>query len=873
MRGSRHTPSCLLTVAAVFWAVVPAMAGSALEPAQTGGVEAVDRALASLSLHARLLVVGAHPDDEDTSLLTFVRRGMGGEAAYLSLSRGEGGQNLIGPELGVGLGLIRTGELTAARGLEGTRQFFTRAYDFGYTRSLEETLERWPKQELLEDAVWVVRRFKPQIVVAVFPEDSRAGHGQHQTSGIIAGALMDAAGYPDRYPNMTAEGYPPWQPEAFFRSAWWDPELVTANFSLDTIDPFSGKSVYQIAASSRSMHRSQDMGTLQRLGRIEGGVGWEAGAVGENESELFGGIDTSMSAIAATLETGPLRDQIETTLEGIERDARLARERLTPVALGSSIPVLADIVARLSRLADSLGQAERQSVGIDAVRDLIDEKRRFAIDGLVAAAGVSADAFFDRPTVVPGGSIKATAVVWNSGSSEVRVSKIEPQTGEGWRLEGTRVPEAHKRISGLEQLEFDLVVERQSEPTVPYFLRRPRLGDMYDWSCIDLEVRGKPLQPPPVRLRFELEVGGVAIEIEREAVYRYLDQATGEVREPIRVVPALEVEVDPELILWPIQSSAGRQLKVGLRSHSDQPVRGRLLVSLEPSWTEIPSTEFSLDAGSTDLVSIGLSLPAQIRPGRNRLSVVAELESGETFDSSFPLIRYPHIRSQPLVQKAETEIQVLDLELPELHRIGYIRGASDRVPEVLSEIGLEIELLTPETLESSDFSGFDAIVVGSRAYEIDSALRNANPSLLAYVREGGLLVVQYQQYQFVAGGYAPYPLEIARPHGRVTDENSAVEFINGRHPTLNRPNKLNASDWQDWVQERGLYFASTWDSAYEPILALRDPDQPEQRGSLLVARVGNGTYVYTGLSFFRELPAGVPGALRLFSNLLALGDV
>jgi LmbE family N-acetylglucosaminyl deacetylase len=861
----------LLPVVAALWAAAPLLGVSELEPAQTGGVEAVDRALASLSLHARVLVVGAHPDDEDTSLLALVRKGIGGEAAYLSLSRGEGGQNLIGPELGVGLGLIRTGELAAARSLEGTRQFFTRAYDFGYTRSLEETLQRWPKESLLEDAVRVVRRFKPQIVVAVFPEDSRAGHGQHQASGVVARELMEAAGYPDRYPHLSAEGYPPWQPEAFFSSVWWEPERVTAKFSLDAVDPFSGKSVYQIAASSRSMHRSQDMGTLQRLGRIEGGVGWEAGAAGESEDELFGGIDTSLSAIAGYLDSGSIRDLVQVALEEIELDARQARELLSPVALERSVPVLADIVAGLSRLSNRLSEVEDSRLGIQVVRELIEEKRRFAVGGLIAAAGVSADVFSDRATVVPGGSIKATAVVWNSGSSEVRVSRMELEADDDWRLKGTRIPEAHPRISGLEQLEFDLEVDRESEPTIAYFLRTPRPGDMYDWTGVDPEVRTNPLQPAPVRVRFELEVDGVLVEIEREAVHRYLDQATGEVREPIRIVPTLEVEIDPALILWPIQSSVGRQLRVGLRSHSDQPLRGRLAITLEPKWFEIPGQEFALDPGSTGVVRVDLNLPEQIPPGRNRLSVVAELESGQKFGSSYSLIRYPHIRPQPLVRQAETVIQVLDLELPELSRIGYIRGASDRVPEVLSEVGLEIELLTAETLESGDFSRFDAIVVGSRAYEIDPALRNANSSLLAYVQQGGLMVVQYQQYQFVAGGFAPFPLEIERPHGRVTDENSPVELVDRSHRVLNRPNRLDSSDWQDWVQERGLYFASTWDPAYEPILVLWDPDQPPQRGSLLVAEVGNGTYVYTGLSFFRELPAGVPGALRLFSNLLALG--
>jgi hypothetical protein len=780
---------------------------------------------------------------------------------------------LIGPELGVGLGLIRTGELNAARELEGTSQFFTRAFDFGYTRSLEETLQRWPREQLLEDAVRVVRRFKPQVVVAVFPSDSRAGHGQHQASGVIASDLMEFAGNPDRYPHLTTEGYPPWQPEAFFRSFWWDPELTTVHFALDEIDPFTGKSVYQIAASSRSMHRSQDMGTLQRIGRIEGGVGWESGSAGEGETELFGGIDTDLSAIASQLAPGLLREQTETTLREIEQNARRARGLVTPSGLDDSVPALGALVERLSRLLGAVLDAEGTIQGAEIVSDLLEEKLRASMEGLAAAAGVTVDGISDRALVTPGGSLEATGTVWNSGSRQVDVSAIEILATSDWRVVDTKVPEKHPRISGLESLDFELAVDHQSRPTVPYYLRQPLEGDMYDWKGIEGRVQGYPLEPAPLRMLFNLEVDGVAIHLEREVVYQSLDQAVGEVREPVRVVPKLEVQINPGLVLWPIEGSGGRQLELGLHSHSDRPLRGRLRFDLDPQWPKVADREFAIeDPGGVQVLNVKVTLPATVEPGRRTLSVVAELEGGEEFKSSYPLIRYPHLRPLPFDRRAESEIQVLDLELPDLQRIGYIRGASDRVPEVLSEIGLDVELLSTETLESGSFSELDAIVVGSRAYETDPALRAANSSLMDYVRLGGLLLVQYQQYQFVEGGYAPFPLEIARPHGRVTDENAPVEVLDSSHPVLNRPNRLGPSDWQGWVQERGLYFPSTWDPAYQPVLALRDSGQPEQRGSLLVARVGKGMYVYTGLSFFRELPAGVPGALRLFANLLALGD-
>jgi LmbE family N-acetylglucosaminyl deacetylase len=717
MRACAFFSKVLITVAIAICTISLLSAMSALEPAGTGGVEVVDRAFASLSVHRRLLVVGAHPDDEDTTLLTLVRRGLGGEAAYLSLSRGEGGQNLIGPELGVGLGLIRTGELNAARGLEGTSQFFTRAFDFGYTRSLEETLQRWPRERLLEDAVRVVRRFKPQVVVAVFPSDSRAGHGQHQASGVIASDLMEFAGSPDRYPDLTAEGYPPWQPEAFFRSVWWDPELTTVHFALDAIDPFLGKSVYQIAASSRSMHRSQDMGTLQRIGRIEGGIGWESGSAGEGETELFGGIDTDLSAIASCLAPGLLREQTDKTLWEIEQSADRARNLVNPANLDDSFPALAGLMGQLNRLLSGVVEAEGQNQGARIVSGLLKEKLRLAMEGVAAAAGVSVDAVSDRATVSPGGNLEATATLWNSGSRRVDILTTEILATSDWRVVDTQVPEKHPRISGLESLNFDLALDRQSRPSVPYFLRRPLEGDMYDWNGVESAIQGTPLEPAPLTLLFKLEVDGVAIDLEREVVYRSLDQAVGEIREPVRVVPILEVQINPGLVLWPIERSGSRQLEISLRSNSDRPLRGRLRFDLDPQWPEVASQDFAIEKpGGTKVLNVNVTLPAMVEPGRRTISVVAELENGEEFEFSYPLIRYPHIRPLPLKRRAESEIQVLDLELPDLHRIGYIRGASDRVPEVLSEIGIDVELLSAETLESGNFSGFDAIVVGIRAY-------------------------------------------------------------------------------------------------------------------------------------------------------------
>lgn len=844
---------------------------SALAPAGTGGILVVDRALAKLSTHLRVLVLGAHPDDEDTTMLALVGTFLGGEAAYLALSRGEGGQNLIGPELDVGLGLIRTGELLAARQIEGTRQFFTRAFDFGYTRSLQETFERWPRPILQRDAVRAVRRFRPRVVVAVFPDDSRAGHGQHQAAGVIARDLFELAGQPDRFPDLTAAGLPPWQPEVLYRRAWRDWDETSLQFPLEAVDPLTGKSVLQIASASRSQHRSQDMGMLQGLGARSGGLIWLAGKRPDGAGTLFGNLDTRLSAIAGSLPEASLQKRVASELEQIEEIAERARRGLSPVRLAAAVAPLAEIVSRLRRLQDGVRMASDTPSNL-VVADLLAEKLEVASVALAAAAGVAVDAVTNREAVVLGGSLDVTATVWNSGSFDVTVDGVEIECREGWRASsGTRLPE-EESVSGLERRSFELTVGENASPTLPYFLQRERDGDLYDWSESD-ESAGTPIQDPPAIARFLLEIEEVPVELRREVVYQFRDQASGEVRRPLRAVPPLEIAVQPRLVLWPIQAEGQREIEMVLRSNSQEPLQGRVELRSDTEWPEPSTAQFSItEARGQQRMRFPLARPRERVTNRIRLTATATLATGEVFRAAYPSVRYPHIRPMAMPVAAHLEIQLLDLTLPRLRRIGYIRGASDRTPEVLREVGLPVELLSAAELETGDLSIYDVIVVGSRAYEVDSALAQANPRLLHYTRSGGVLLVQYQQYQFVSGDFTPLPLEIARPHGRVTDEHSAVRILRPEHVVFQAPNRISDQDWHDWVQERGLYFASEWHESFIPLLALQDEGQPEQRGALLVAPVGDGTYIYTGLSFFRELPAGVPGALRLFVNLLALGE-
>jgi len=356
-------------------------------------------------------------------------------------------------------------------------------------------------------------------------------------------------------------------------------------------------------------------------------------------------------------------------------------------------------------------------------------------------------------------------------------------------------------------------------------------------------------------------------------VYRYGDQAVGEVRRPLRTVPMLEVGLKPSLILQPLGSPRDRDLEVFLSSNSETPLRGRLEVQLPEGWSPVDRQSFSIDQPrGTQVLELPLVADEGLEPGTSIVSVVAILDSGERLGAAHAVLDYPHIRPVTMEKRAATEVRALDLRLPGLSRVGYVRGASDRVPELLMEVGVPLELLGSTELENGGLGVYEAIVIGSRAYETNPSLMRANPRILQYVKDGGTLIVQYQQYQFVRGGYAPLPLVIERPHGRVTDETSPVRVLEPQHPVFSHPNQISSADWEGWVQERGLYFPAEWDEAYLPLLALQDEGRPEELGSLLVASVGEGTYVYTGLSFFRQLPAGVPGAFRLFINLLALGE-
>jgi LmbE family N-acetylglucosaminyl deacetylase len=833
-----------------------------LEPPSTGGIVALQQELRMLGHNKRVLMIGAHPDDEDTELLTLLVRGMGAEAAYLSLNRGEGGQNLIGPELGEGLGLIRTEELMAARRLDGARQYFTRAYDFGFSKSLDETWRFWPRDSILQDVVRIVREFQPQIIVAIFSGTPRDGHGQHQAAGWAAREVFRIAEDSTRFPGAGE----PWRPLKLYRSTRFDSAATTLTLNGGELDDAVGQTYRQIAMRGRSLHRSQDMGTLQRIGPSQIRLQLLEDRTGGGNSPLFAGVDTSLTGIHTG--SGGSSGEGSQLEEYVRRVHAIRRDGPSMAGLRESYDLLNEVVRT------------------DAPALAVVSQRFHLEKAMGILSGVLVDLVADDDRVVPGQRVKVTASAWNPTELDLTVGLLVV-TSNNWRLP-QQAAEMIVRPGELSSDTMEFTVLDQADPTQPYFLARPRSGGVY--TLPGMGDVSAPFDSPEISINFGLTDSGEFLGSQwREAGLRVNDQAFGERRRPLIVVPRVDVKLDPPTELWPT-SPGSHEFTVTLSHGARDSTRGSLGLELPAGWPAVSSRPFEFTReDERETIQFSVRPPADLAPGTYTIRAVATDDQGRRYDQGVFTVDYPHIRPRSWTQPATATVHVAPLEMPRLSRVGYVRGASDRVPEALASVGVPVELLDHAMLERGDLSRFDAIVVGSRAYETDSALVENNPRLLAYVRTGGLVIVQYQQQFFFNGGFAPFPLKVGGEqvvldsvggtrvgpligHDRVADESSPVRIIDPSSPVVLRPNRIGPRDWDGWVQERGLYFAHSWNEEYRPVLEMADPGEAPLRGGLLVARYGKGTYVYTGISFFRELPAGVPGAFRLFANLLALAE-
>jgi len=882
-------------------------------PAQDRGAAALGPLVEGLGTSARVLVLAAHPDDEDTQLITWLAKGRHVETAYLALTRGDGGQNLIGNELGEALGAIRAEELLAARRLDGGRQYFTRAYDFGFSKNAEETLTQWSRDSILRDVITVVRQFRPHVIVAVFSGTPADGHGHHQVSGIFAREAYDASADTVRFPRAATAGYGPWTVAKFYRSANFRmQDRATLRMNVGEYEPVLGRSFNEIAADSRSQHKSQAMGSLQQKG-----VRWDlvireasratgAPADARQERSLFDGIDTTWARFAPAMKSPAQRAALD-SLPAAFAAARASLDLSHPSSLVPALLRTHRLLRALCPLVEStpcLRALSSPPPGIS--NDELQQEVRAAADiiqssagngdlasawsvatqrvgrALALALGAAVEATASREVWATGERVPVTVRVFNRGARPFTVSDIaileSMGTGSGGKaLNATLAPDS----TLADSIAIPLTGVAQ-----PWWLRTPRAGAMFTPRVLGTSETARR---PPVTAWVTLKVDSVAVLVEAPVMVRFADAIKGEVQRPVAGAPAVTVTLDAAVAYAQANAPLQRAIRVYVRSHASQARDVSVALQLpaglvadsaerrlsfpavaRPAAATGPAAAFGIGGGPPPEVVrvVTFNVRGRLSAGRHVVTAVAT-SNGESFTTGYTAIAYDHIRPQRLYRPATLGIEAVDVKLPRALSIAYIAGVGDNVAPMLEQLGVTVTVLDPAVLARTDLSKFGAVVVGTRAYEASEALVANNARLLDYARDGGTLVVQYGQYEMTQPGIMPFPITLARPADRVTVEGAPVKILDPAASVLASPNAIGPKDFDGWIQDRTLYMPRTFDPSYKAVLETNDPGEAPNQGAILVAPYGKGTYVYTTLAFFRQLPSGVPGAARLMINLLS----
>jgi len=797
---------------------------------------AIQLKLKKLNVLASVLYVAAHPDDENTRAITFMGNDRLAAAAYLSMTRGDGGQNLIGPELRDQLGLIRTQELLAARRIDGGQQFFTRANDFGYSKNVKETFAIWGKEEILSDVVSVYRQFQPDIILTRFPPDERAGHGHHTGSAVLAIEAFDLSANADYKPDQVKR-YGTWQPKRiymntgrFFENSISEktPGVVVVN--MGTYSALLGKSYSEIAAESRSQHKSQGFGSSGRRGDTQEFFIHLKGE--QTTADLFEGVNTTWSRVKGGEKVHPL---VEKAIAGFN-----------PEKPYSSVPLLLEIRKQIASLPASVWRDRKLGDVNQLVQDCL---------------GLYAEVTTNQPWMSPGELVTNSFELVNRSAFPVRLLSI--QSSKLSMDSAMSLDLADNKLITFRSRKTLNVNEGYSDP---YWLREDHLQGHF--IVPGPEYIGKPENGPAVNITCIFDVGGARLTMDVPLLYKWTDPVKGELSRPFEVVPPVFVNLSEPVVVFP--DTRPRTISMLVKSSSGAAVTGNASLRLPAGWRSEPAS------APVSLLKRGeeIKLDFQVFPaskGEGSFSLFAQVEfNGKVYDRSVQTISYDHIPFQTLLPKAETRLVRADIR-KHGQVIGYIAGAGDETPAALRNLGYEVWEMKNEEVTPANLARLDAVVLGVRALNTNERIRYFMPDLLRYVEGGGTLIAQYNtsfDLEIDKDKFAPYSLNISRE--RVTEENSEVRILSPEHPALNYPNKIVASDFDGWVQERGLYFPDKWDPQYTALLSMNDTGEPERKGSLLVAQYGSGYYVYTGLSFFRELPEGVAGAYRLFANLASL---
>ena len=860
---------------ALLVAAAPAVRAQTSTAYEPRGAAELAQLVDGLGMTARVLVIGAHPDDEDTRLIAYLARGRHAETAYLSLTRGDGGQNLIGNELGEALGAIRTEELLAARQIDGGRQYFTRAFDFGFSKTADETFQHWPRDTVLGDVVRVVRAFRPQVIIAIFSGTPADGHGHHQASGILAREAYDAALDTVRFPAR--EFGAPWAVDKFYRNtSYRGSETATLRYNAGAYDPVLGRSYAELAAISRSQHKSQGQGGLERKGVSIVSMRREATRVNAAtpataERDLFDGIDTTVVGVVRAATCG-IPGDVPARAAAALASIRASYDPRRPTSVRAATWELQGILGQITPGPGIVRQlpAATPSCAAERARGqvaLAAFQARLSAVGRIAS-GLVVEAEAPRDVVVRGDSLPVAITVYNRGSLPSRVA-----LGDGSDLR----PIEYKSVAPDSSATFRVVYEPrdyQTESPGPWWLARPRRGDLFGVpidSGPDDQLRDAERRAPGAGVTASVEAtlgeaGGTVLRV--PVMFRYADPVRGEVRRPIAVSPALSVTLDRAVQYARANVPLDRVITVHLRSASTGARTVTVRLDLPPGLTVDSATRVVMLPGYDARAAVDFRVRGTLRPGRTVLRATAE-SNGEQFSTGYALLDYDHIRPQRIYRPAETAIEAVDVALPARANVAYVPGVGDNVAPTLADLGLPVTVLDSTALGTGDLSKYTHLVVGPRAYDANPALAANNARLMDWVRRGGTMVVQYGQYEMTRPGVMPYPITLGRPAQRVTIEQAPVTVLDPVGGVLTAPNRIGAADWLGWVQERSTYMPETADPRYRTAIAIHDPGEAPNPNGVLVASVGRGTYVYVTLALFRQLPAGVPGAARLMANLLS----
>ena len=863
-----------VAMAATFSLRVPINAQ--VRPVYDLGADGLTQALGRLQTTGSVLHTGAHPDDEDSAFLARTARGDHARTAYFALNRGEGGQNIIGPELFDALGIIRTEELLQARRLDGAQQFFGRTFDYGFSKTLSEAQMKWNERDALEEMVRIIRTFRPLVIYSRFSGTPADGHGHHQMAGRLTPIAFKAAADALQFPEQLTDGLRPWQARKLYRGLGFGANATGATIDVQTgvLDPVLGRSYAEIAIEGRSQHKTQQQGANEIRGPAASGliILENLASTSAREQSIFDGLDVTVPGLAklAGLPDGAIRSELQ-AIDAAARRALNEYEVLTPSAI---VPVLATGLNATRAARAALNTAGGTADARADADFLLAVKEREFTDALVRAAGVVVDPLSDVETMVPGGSLVVSVRTFVPQWVPVEIGIATVTAPAGWAIApappaGAPAPgPGGRREVPANEARYRLTVAANAPVTQPYHLEQPRQGDAYRWS--ERAPKGLPFDPPLVTATVTLTIAGTTLDVSRPVEYRVADGVRGELRRELNVVPAVAVGVDSPLLIVPLGTTANQQrVVVRATNFSPQPVSGLLRLRLPQGWTATPAeVPFSLIAKG-EKTSTPFTVTAPARRTAGKFEIVAEAVVGSaTYSRDIQEIAYPHIQTHRLYWPATATAQVLDLKLTQT-RVGYLMGSGDQVPDALRRMGFEVTMIDDDLLSTGDLSRFDTIVVGIRASEARPAFAANNARLRQFMERGGVLIVQYQQADYTARGLAPYPATGA-PNSRVTDETAPVTILAPAHPAFTFPNRITAADFDGWVQERDLWAFVSFDSNYLPLLETMDPGEAPQRGGEVYADVGKGRYVYTAYDWFRELPAGVPGAYRQFANLVSL---